>query len=104
MAQNNVAQPAQMLRLVDPAAELDFKSEALAPRLQSLSGKRIAMIDNTKHNADVFLEATRTLLEKKHGVAAFEYFRKFSASVPTPPDVIERLTKSCDALVHGVAD
>jgi hypothetical protein len=92
------------ITLVDPAAELDHVIEALAPRLQSLTGKRIALIDNTKHNADRFLEATRALLEKQYGVAGFEYFRKFSASVPTPPEVIERLTKSCDALVHGVAD
>src|SRR3954466_15469987 len=92
------------ITLVDPAAEVDQISEALAPRLQSLAGKRIALIDNTKHNADRFLEAIRALLVKRHGVAGFEYFRKFSASVPTPPEVIERLTKSCDALVHGVAD
>jgi hypothetical protein len=42
------------ITLVDPAAELDHVSEALAPRLQSLAGKRIALIDNTKHNADRF--------------------------------------------------
>jgi hypothetical protein len=94
----------QTLRLVDPAAEIESKSEALAPRLATLEGKRIALIDNTKHNADRFLAATRALLEEKHGVAGFEYFRKFSASVPTPPEVVERLTHSCDALVHGVAD
>jgi hypothetical protein len=92
------------ITLVDPAAELEQVREALAPRLQSLAGKRIALIDNSKHNAARFLEVTRTLLEKRHGVAGFEYFRKFSASVPTPPEVIERLTQSCDALVHGVAD
>jgi hypothetical protein len=92
------------LRLVDPAAEIEARREALAPRLETVEGARIALIDNTKHNADRFLAATRALLEKKYGVAGFEYFRKFSASVPTPPDVVERLTQSCDALVHGVAD
>jgi hypothetical protein len=94
----------QTLRLVDPAAEIEARREALAPRLETLEGARIALIDNTKHNADRFLEATRALLQQKYGVAGFEYFRKFSASVPTPPDTVERLTKSCDALVHGVAD
>ena len=104
MTQHAVAPAAHTIRLVDPAAEVENATEPIAPRLQSLKGKRIALIDNTKHNADRFLEATRTLLEQKHGVAGFEYFRKFSASVPTPPEVIERLTRSCDALVHGVAD
>jgi hypothetical protein len=92
------------ITLVDPAAELETVNERLAPRLQSLRGKRIALIDNTKHNADRFLEAVRTLLDQRYGAGGFDYFRKFSASVPTPPDVIARLTGSCDALVHGVAD
>jgi hypothetical protein len=92
------------LRLVDPAAEIQSATEEIAPRLDSLAGKRIALIDNTKHNADRFLQAVRALLQGRYGVAGFEYFRKFSASVPTPPEVLERLTGSCDALVHGVAD
>jgi hypothetical protein len=92
------------LRLIDPAAELQSTHEEIAPRLDSLVGKRIALIDNTKHNADRFLREVRALLEEKYGVAGFEYFRKFSASVPTPSEVVERLTTSCDALVHGVAD
>jgi hypothetical protein len=104
MTQPNAVAAPQTITLVDPAAEIENPTEALAPRLRSLEGKRIALIDNTKHNADAFLEATRALLEQKYGVAGFEYFRKFSASVPTPPEVIERLTHSCDALVHGVAD
>ena len=101
---NEMASQAQTLRLVDPAAELETTSEPIAPRLASLAGRRIALIDNTKHNADGFLRATRALLEQKYGVTGFEYFKKFSASVPTPPEVVERLTESCDALVHGVAD
>jgi len=93
-----------MLRLVDPAAEVEATSIAIAPRLDTLEGKRIALIDNTKHNAERFLEATSDILANKYGVAGFDYFRKFSASVPTPPEVVECLTRSCDALVHGVAD
>jgi hypothetical protein len=39
------------ITIVDPAAELDHVSEALAPRLQTLTGKRIALIDNTKQRS-----------------------------------------------------
>jgi len=94
----------QTLRLVDPAAETESASEAIAQRLQSLRGKRVALIDNTKHNADRFLNAVRAQLERRYGVGGFECFRKFSSSVPTPPAVVERLARECDALVHGVAD
>src|SRR5262249_18380148 len=92
------------IRIVDPAAELEIEQQSLAPRLDSLRGARIAIIDNTKHMANRFLDATRALLEKDQRVGGFEVYRKFSASVPTPPDVIERLTQSCDAVIHGVAD
>ena len=95
---------ARTIRLVDPAAEIETESRSIAPRLKTLEGARIALIDNTKHHADTFLHALRTLLETRYGVADVEYFRKFSASVPTPPDVMDRLSASCDALVHGVAD
>ncbi len=90
--------------IVDPAAEIEVERNPIAPRLKSLRGARIAIIDNTKHMANRFLDATRAQLEARYQVDGFEYYRKFSASVPTPTDVIERLTKSCDAVIHGVAD
>lgn len=92
------------IRVVDPAAEVESEILPLAPRLQSLQGLRIGMIDNSKHMAGSFLEATRFLLEKRYGVGGFEYYKKSSASVPTPPDVMESLLRSCDAVIHGVAD
>jgi hypothetical protein len=95
---------ARTIRIVDPAAEVETASRSIAPRLKSLQGARIAIIDNTKHRARTFLDATRALLETRHGVAGFEYYRKISPSVPTPPEVIDRLTKSCAAVIHGIAD
>jgi len=92
------------IRIVDPAAEIEPEGYVLAPRLRSLDGMRIAIIDNTKHMANTFLDATRSLLEQRYRVGGFEYYRKSSASVPTPPEVIERLAGSCNALIHGVAD
>lgn len=93
------------IRIVDPAAETKaVSSGAPAPRLRSLDGVRIAMIDNHKHMARTFLEATRRLLEQRHRVGGFEYYQKFSPSAPLPPEVIERLAASCDAVIHGVAD
>jgi hypothetical protein len=90
--------------VVDPAAEDTVQRSALAPRLASLEGMRIGMIDNAKHNADTTLAEMQALLRERYGVKAFEYYRKRNASVPTPPDVLADLVSKCDALVHGVAD
>ncbi len=92
------------MRLVDPAAEIEGRHLPPAPRLRSLYGTRIGIIDNSKHMAGAFLEATKTLLMQRCEIKSFEVFRKFSASIATPPAVIERLTRSCDAVIHGVAD
>ena len=103
MTQSTTAAQATVT-IVDPAAEIEVQNNAIAPRLASLRGARIAVIDNTKHMANRFLDATRGELVRRYEVASFEYYRKFSASVPTPPEVIERLAKTCDAVIHGVAD
>ena len=104
MTEKISAAEAIMITIVDPAAEIETESRSIAPRLKSLQGARIGIIDNTKHMANRFLDATKALLETQYHVSGFEYYRKFSASVPTPPEVIERMAKSCDAIVHGVAD
>jgi len=97
---------ARTIKIVDPAAEIDpgAKTLAVATRLKSLKGARIALIDNTKHMANRFLDAAQALLKSRYQVAGFECYRKFSASVPTPPEILDRLAGSCDALIHGVAD
>ena len=92
------------LIIVHPAAEDVVRPLALAPRLPSLRGARLALIDNSKHNADGFLATLETLLTRDYGVERVERYRKTSPSVPTPPEILTRLAGSCDALVHGVAD
>ena len=90
--------------VVDPAAEDDVQKSALAPRLATLEGARVAVIDNAKHMAEEFLRETEALLKSRYGVAEVTYYRKRNASVPTPPEVLRDLVSKCDAVVHGVAD
>ena len=90
--------------IVHPAAEDVVRTLGLAARLPSLRGARLAIIDNSKHNADGFLATLETLLTRDYGVERVERYRKTSPSVPTPPEILARLAGSCDALVHGVAD
>ena len=96
MSQNTIT-------VVNPASEDVTEPVALAPRIASLRGARVALIDNSKHNADRFLDTLATLLVRDHGVATIERYRKVSASVPTPPETLRRLLEGSDAAVHGVA-
>ena len=90
--------------VVDPAAEDDVQKSALAPRLSTLEGAHVGLIDNAKHMAEETLREVEALLKERYGVKEVSYYRKRNASVPTPPDVLQDLTSKCDALVHGVAD
>jgi len=90
--------------IINPAGEQLRAQLTLAPRLSSLNGKRVAIVDNTKHMADAFLREIERMLRENYGVADFEHYRKPHASVPIPSDVMQRLVTSCDALIHGVAD
>jgi hypothetical protein len=96
--------PRDGITIVNPAAEDTTERFAPAPRGASLEGARVALIDNSKHNADRFLDTLAMLLVRDHGVAKIERYRKASASVPTPPEVLSRLLEASDAAVHGVAD
>ena len=90
--------------VVDPAAEDDVQKSALAPRLATLEGARVGLIDNAKHMAEETLREVEALLKSRFGVKEVSYYRKRNASVPTPPEVLRELSSKCDAFVHGVAD
>ena len=92
------------ITLVHPGAEDEAVSHAIAPRLSSLRGKRIGLIDNRKRHSDVFLGKLQELFRERYGVADFQYYTKAGASVPVPDDVMTDMTNRCDAVIHAVAD
>jgi hypothetical protein len=90
--------------VLHPAAEEVAEQHKLAPRLPSLRGMTVGLIDNHKKNADVYLEELGRLLHARYGVARLVTYRKDSQSIPTPDAVLDQLTAACDAIIHGVAD
>lgn len=94
----------EFMLVVDPTAEDQPVSQSIAPRLVTLAGTRIGLIDNSKHMALPTLQAIEALLKERYGVAAFSYYRKDNPSVPTPPDVLADMGRTCDAVLHGIAD
>lgn len=99
-----MAEAGPSLKLVHPAAEDQPIMYQLAPRLTSLEGKRIGLIDNRKRHSDVFLARLQELMKERYKVADFQYYTKDGASVPTPEEVMADLTANCDAVIHAVAD
>lgn len=100
MARENV----QKLILINPVNEAIPEQTSYAPRLTGLEGKRLGLIDNSKHNAGRFLEMVTTILDAQYGFSSIVWHHKPSASKPVAPEVIEEWTKLCDLAIVGVGD
>lgn len=99
-----MAEAAPITTVLHPGAEDRVAPQALAPRLLTLQGKTVGLIDNHKRNANVYLETLGQLLQADYGVERVVTYRKISQSMPTPGGVLDQLASTCDALIHAVAD
>ena len=93
-----------MTELLDPTTAAATQTIAYAPRPQALTGKRVALVDNTKYNSDRLLEKIGEILKSEYGAADARMFRKKNASVPAHQEIIEEMRKTCDVMVAGVGD
>jgi hypothetical protein len=92
------------LVLISPVNEASVAQSSLAPRLASLAGKRVGLLDNSKSRAGHMLDAVADILHRQYGFTELVRRRKPSASKPADPRVIEDLANSCDLVLVGVGD
>ena len=90
------------IRLYDPTAEPRKIVAQLAPRLTSLAGKRIGILDNSKANAGTLMLAVAERLKDRFGVRDIVKREKGIAGAPNP-DILAALT-TCDFVLVGSAD
>ena len=93
-----------MIELLDPTVEATTQTIAFVPRPDSLQGKRIALIENTKHNSDRLLAKIGDILKSEYGAAEARMWRKKNASVPAHDEIIAEVKKTCDVVVAGIGD
>lgn len=94
----------QKLVLINPVNEATPEQSTYAPRPGALEGKRVGLLDNSKHNAGRFLDMVATILNTQYGFTNIVRHRKPSASKPVAPEVVEAWTKTCDLAIVGVGD
>ena len=83
-----------------PTGEIDTHTKRLAPRLTTLKGARIGILDNCKEFADIVLRGVAQVLERTHGVASVRFWRKSYLGVPSP--YAQEMAAACDAVINGV--
>lgn len=91
--------------VLDPAAPADARRTAFAARsLDTLAGKVVGFIDNSKPNFNLLADDLAALLIKRYGVASVVRHRKLKAASPASPEIIEDIRSRCDVVLVGSAD
>lgn len=91
------------IRVLDPTAQESRAAIQDTPRLVSLAGRTVGLLDNGKIRARELLAYIEDMLCSQHGVARVVHLRKPDASRPAPPEVVAEM-RQCDALISAVGD
>ncbi len=90
--------------LVNPTTQPIVAPFNGAPRLPSLAGTRLGIIDDSKRNADVLLEELAEVLRNRYEISQVTWHRKPSASRPADPEAIKELAQTCDSVIIAIGD
>jgi hypothetical protein len=83
---------------------------ALAPSPASLTGMRIAVLDNGKPNAALLMTRIAESVAKATGAQVSTVLKKgprgesANAAIPCAPDIFERILAQADVVITGTAD
>ncbi len=88
--------------LLDPTAELQPVERQLQPRLASLAGATVGLLDISKPRGMEFLDEVESLLEEQ-GATVKRYCKPTFARV-APAALLQQIGAECDAVVEALAD
>jgi hypothetical protein len=93
------------ITLVNPLDETPRVLSKPAPRLSSLAGRTIGLLDISKPGGSIFLDHLEELLKQRYGVARVIRAMKPTFTKPAPDAVIAKfLDAKCDAVIEALAD
>ena len=90
------------LPFIDPTAGGGKAVIARAPRPADLAGKVVGLLDNTKEQADIILDAVAGVLRERYGVAKVVTRRKEFFSKPATPALIDEMAKEVQVAVAAL--
>jgi len=93
-----------MMIVLDPRLTPGARRVAPAPRLESLTGKRLGLLWNNRLGGDRLLRHVGEVLKENHGLAEVYFTKKTFVGNAAPEEVIDDLVAKVDAVVVGVGD
>ena len=90
------------LPFIDPTRGSSKVPLQRAARPMDLAGKVVGLLDNTKEQGDLILEAVAEGLRERYGVANVISRRKAYFSKPAAPELLDAMAKEVDVAVAGL--
>jgi len=91
------------IRVYDPTSEDVIPAYASAPRLPTLAGRTIGLLDNSKIRVRELLNFMEEMLRTQYGVTEVRRFRKSDPSRPAPAEILAAM-QGCAAIISAVGD
>lgn len=88
--------------LLDPTGERASAQRERLPRLASLEGRTIGLLDIRKPRGDLFLDEIEARL-RDEGAEVVRY-AKPTFTKPAPVDLRQEIATKCDAVIEALAD
>lgn len=89
---------------LDPTDKVERTQKVFAPRLDTLSGTTIGLLDISKSKGVFFLDRVEEVLRQQYGVK--EVLRRMKPTVtrPAPEAIKTELREKCDAVIEALSD
>ena len=88
--------------LLDPTGERELAVRPRLPRLETLAGVTVGLLDISKPRGDRFLDRLQGRLEAAG--ATVRRYRKPTFTKPAPVDLRQEIAGQCGAVVEALAD
>jgi hypothetical protein len=90
--------------IFDPRGIVESASLPIAARPEKLDGLRLAILDNSKWNANKVLRASIAALEKTVKFGQVNYYVKQSFSKDAAPELVAEIAANNDVLLTAIGD
>jgi hypothetical protein len=100
-----VVDVAQLEPILDPTGDDERTTDlTLAPRLRSLDGLKIGLLENGKTNAALLLTEVAKQLQNSHGAASWRLYKKGYFGTPAEEKEIAQIREECDLAIAAIGD
>ena len=95
-----------MTTMFDPTGAIQADSLSITDRVSDLTGKRLAVLNNTKWNSSKLLRESVRELEEEHGVKFGEvnFYDKHHFSSDADPELLDQIASKNDIAITAIGD